>query len=424
MNAGVLVFLLLIILSFMGMPIFIALGIGTTAALALGGFPLEVIPQKVFTGINSTSLLAIPFFILAGNIMSQGITDKLINVSNAMIGWVKGSLAVVTVLGSAFFGAISGSAVATVSAIGGITIPAMKEEKYPAPFAAAIASMSSILGPMIPPSISLIVYASITGVSVKKLFLATVIPGVLLAIILMIYCLLFGKKHDLPAHPRLKSKEIRHTIADGIWALLMPIIILGGIFGGIFTATEAAAVSVIYAAVINFFVYKKMKLKALLQMIINSSVASATIMILVGLSTASSYVVVASKLPQLVLQFMNDVAGSRFMILLIVNIILLILGMLMEGNSIITMMTPLLLTTINAYNVDLIHFGIIMSYGVCIGVMTPPVGLSLLLGCQIADTRIGETMPYAFMQLLLGILLLLAVTYIPQLSIWLPSFAG
>ena len=241
MNAGLLVFILLLALSFLGIPIFVALGIGTLVALNMADLPLLVLPQKLFAGMNSSSLLAIPFFILAGNLMSRSITGKLIDVANALIGRIKGSLALVTVVASALFGAISGSGVATASAIGGLTIPAMKKEGYPAPFAVAVSSISSILGPIIPPSITLIVYASITNVSVSKLFIGSVIPGLMLVLCLMGYALVYGKRYNLPAHEKMPAKEVAKTFKSGIWALLMPIIILGGIFGGIFTATEAAA---------------------------------------------------------------------------------------------------------------------------------------------------------------------------------------
>ena len=211
MNAGLLVIILLLGLAFLGFPIYIALGIGTLAALNMAGMPALVLPQKLFAGMNSSSLLAIPFFILAGNIMSRSITVKLIDVANAIIGWIRGSVAVVTVLASALFGAISGSGVATASAIGGITIPAMQREGYPSEFSTAIASISSILGPIIPPSITLIVYASITNVSVSQLFMGSVIPGILLAGSLIVYALVYGKKNNLPAQadrPRLQGRHL------------------------------------------------------------------------------------------------------------------------------------------------------------------------------------------------------------------------
>ena len=317
MNAGLLVFILLLALSFLGIPIFVALGIGTLVALNMADLPLLVLPQKLFAGMNSSSLLAIPFFILAGNLMSRSITGKLIDVANALIGRIKGSLALVTVVASALFGAISGSGVATASAIGGLTIPAMKKEGYPAPFAVAVSSISSILGPIIPPSITLIVYASITNVSVSKLFIGSVIPGLMLVLCLMGYALVYGKRYNLPAHEKMPAKEVAKTFKSGIWALLMPVIILGGIFGGIFTATEAAAVAVVYALVVSLFIYKDTKWSELPNSFVEASVSTATIMVMGGLSKASSYVVVTSGLPALLLDTFSSLTESRVLILLL-----------------------------------------------------------------------------------------------------------
>ncbi len=422
MNAGLIVIVLLLILSFLGIPIYLALGIGTLVALNVADMPLIVLPQKLFAGMNSSSLLAIPFFILAGNIMSRSITAKLIDISNALIGWIQGSLAVVTVLASALFGAISGSGVATASAVGGITIPAMKEEKYPDHFAAAIAGMASILGPIIPPSVTLIVYASITDLSVSKLFIGSVIPGILMAAGLILYALLYGKKHSLPAHPRQKPKQIVHTFADGIWALLMPVIILGGIFGGIFTPTESAAVAVVYALIISFFVYRDMKIKELYGVLVDSCIGTATIMMLVGISKSSSYVVTTSGLPQQVLEVFSSVTDSKIVVLLLLNLLFLVIGMLMEANAAIIMMTPILLPLLGAFGIDTLQFGIVMSFNLCIGLVTPPVGICLLMTNQIAGSSFVKTLKSVAPMIIIGFIVLMVITYIPAATTWLPTF--
>ena len=421
MNAGLLVIILLLGLAFLGFPIYIALGIGTLAALNMAGMPALVLPQKLFAGMNSSSLLAIPFFILAGNIMSRSITVKLIDVANAIIGWIRGSVAVVTVLASALFGAISGSGVATASAIGGITIPAMQREGYPSEFSTAIASISSILGPTIPPSITLIVYASITNVSVSQLFMGSVIPGILLAGSLIVYALVYGKKNNLPAHEKQTPKQIGHAFKEGIWALLMPIIILGGIFGGIFTPTEAAAVAVVYALIISLTVYRDMKLSELPQVFVEASVSTATIMMMVGLSKASSYVVVTSGLPQQLLDVFTSITSNRIVILLLLNLLFLIIGMLMEANAAIIMMTPILTPLLTAFNIDALQFGIVMSFNLCIGLVTPPVGLCLLICNQIAKTRLMKALKAMMPMLLISVIVLMLITYIPALTTWLPS---
>ena len=421
MNAGLLVIILLLGLAFLGFPIYIALGIGTLAALNMAGMPALVLPQKLFAGMNSSSLLAIPFFILAGNIMSRSITVKLIDVANAIIGWIRGSVAVVTVLASALFGAISGSGVATASAIGGITIPAMQREGYPSEFSTAIASISSILGPIIPPSITLIVYASITNVSVSQLFMGSVIPGILLAGSLIVYALVYGKRKNLPAHEKQTPKQIGHAFKEGICALLMPVIILGGIFGGIFTPTEAAAVAVVYALIISLTVYRDMKLSELPQVFVEASVSTATIMMMVGLSKASSYVVVTSGLPQQLLNVFTSITSNRIVILLLLNLLFLIIGMLMEANAAIIMMTPILTPLLTAFNIDALQFGIVMSFNLCIGLVTPPVGLCLLICNQIAKTRLMKALKAMMPMLLISVIVLMLITYIPALTTWLPS---
>lgn len=414
MNAGLLIIILLLGLALLGFPIYIALGIGALAALNLADLPLIVLPQRMFAGMNGSALLAIPFFILAGNIMSRSITGKLIDICNAIIGHIKGSLSLVTILASALFGAISGSGVATASAIGGITIPAMKREGYPAPFAVGVASISSILGPIIPPSIVLIVYASITNVSVAELFLGSVLPGIILAVALIAYGLYYGHKHNLPAHEKPNLRKIGSSVRKGIWALLMPIIILGGIFGGIFTPTEASAVAVVYSLIISLFVYKDMSFKELPQVFVEGAVSTATIMVMVGLSSASSYVITTSGLPQQLVSFFSSITNSPVVILLLLNILFLIIGMLMEANAAVVMMTPILLPLLNA-------FGIVMSFNLCIGLVTPPVGLCLLLCNQTGETRLSHSLKAMMPMLLISIIVLFLITYVSPLTTLLPS---
>ena len=421
MNVGVLLILLLLVLAFVGLPIYIALGIATLVTLNMAGLPAIVLPQKFFAGMNSSSLLAIPFFILAGNIMSRSITGKLIEICNAFIGHIKGSLGVVTVVASALFGAISGSGVATASAIGGITIPAMKDEGYPAEFGAGIASISSILGPIIPPSIVLIVYASITNISVAKLFLGSALPGIILAGSLVIYALVYGKRHNFPSHEKTTGRQKVHSLTSGIWALLMPVIILGGIFGGIYTATEAAAIAVACSLIISLFVYRDMKFSELPGVFAEGAISTAAIMMMVGLSKASSYVVTTSGLPQSLVETFSSLTNSPIVILLLLNIVFLIIGMLMEANAAVVMMTPILLPLLTAYNIDLLQFGIVMSFNLCIGLVTPPVGLCLLICNQIANTSLAKALKAMMPMLLISIIVLFLITYVSPLTTLLPA---
>lgn len=423
MNAGLIVFIVLVILAFLGLPIFQAIAVGTMLAMAVGGFPLETMAQKTFLGLNSSSLLSIPFFILAGNLMARGITKKLINVANILLGRVPGALGAVTILASGLFGAISGSAVATVAAIGGMTVPAMKDEGYDPEYSAALASAASLLGPMIPPSITLIVYASLTNASVQKLFLATVTPAILCTLGFLVYSLWYGKKHNLPKQPKQTAKQICATLLDSVWAMLLPVIVLGLIFSGITTVTEAAAISCIYACIVALFVYRTMSVKDLLKILADSAVSIAAIMILVGMSKATAYVVISSQLPQLFMDFVTGFTDSKIVVLLIINVIFLILGCLMEGNCIIVMMVPLMLNLITGFKIDLVQFGIISAVNIYLGCITPPVGVSLLVGTKIGNTSMGGTFKAILPFLAIAMVILVLVTFIPNFTLWLPNMS-
>lgn len=419
MNAGLIVFIVLIVLAFLGLPIFEAIAAGTMLAMWFGGFPLETMAQKTFLGLNSSSLLSIPFFILAGNLMARGITQKLIAVANVLLGRVRGALGSVTVLASALFGAISGSAVATVAAIGGMTIPAMKDEGYDPDYSAALASAASLLGPMIPPSITLIVYAGLTDASVQKLFLATLTPAIVCTVAFLAYTLWYGKKKNLPKQPKKTAKEAGKIMLDAIWALLLPVIVLGLIFSGITTVTEAAAISCLYSAVVSLFIYKTITFKDLLKILGDSAVSIAAIMILVGMSKATAYVVISSQMPQMFMGFITSFTSSRFVVLLILNLIFLLLGCLMEGNCIIVMMVPLLLTLVKSFGIDLLQFGVMAAINIYIGCITPPVGVSLLLGSKLGKTSIGGTFKAILPFLAISMVILILVTYWPSFTLWL-----
>lgn len=419
MNPGVIVFVVLVVLSFLGLPVFEAVAAGTMLAMLYGGFPLETLAQKTFLGLNSAALLSIPFFILAGNLMAHGITQKLINVANVLLGRVRGALGAVTVLASALFGAISGSAVATVAAIGGMTIPAMQKEGYDENYTVALASAASLLGPMIPPSITLIVYAGLTDASVQKLFIATLTPAILCTVGFLAYTLWYGKKKDLPKQPKKTAKEAGHILLDAVWALLLPVIVLGLIFSGATTVTEAAAISCIYAAIIALFVYKTLSFKGLLKVLADSAVSVSAIMILVGMSKAAAYVVTTAQMPQMVSTFITSITSSRFVVLLIINVVFLILGCLMDCNSILVMMVPLLLTLVKAFNIDLLQFGVMAAVNVYIGCVTPPVGVSLLLGCKLGNTSMGKSFKAILPFLAIATVILILVTYWPSFTLWL-----
>jgi C4-dicarboxylate transporter DctM subunit len=421
MNVGLLLIILMLLLVFLGIPICFSLGIATVIAMLYGGMPLLVVPQKMFTGVDSVPLLAIPFFLLAGNLMARGITQAILNFANAMIGAIRGGLGMVTVCASAVFAAISGSGVATVSAIGGMTIPAMKKEGYSPDFAAAVASVASILGPIIPPSIILIVYGSSTDTSIGELFMAAVLPGLMVAAVLLGYVYYHAGKHNFKVHPKVSAKEKARVTLDSIWALFMPVLILGGIFFGIFTATEAAAVSVLYALLVGLFIHKDLKLKELPKILADSAVMTAAILMMLALSKVSSWVVVASKLPMDIMNTLSAMTDSPVVILLFLNGLLLIVGMLMEANAAVVMLTPLIIPLLKAYGISTVHFGIVMCLNLCIGLVTPPVGACILLGNEIAGEKLERTLVKALPMIGVSIVVLMIVTYVPATTTWLPD---
>lgn len=295
----------------------------------------------------------------------------------------------------------------------------MKKEGYDENYTVALASAASLLGPMIPPSITLIVYAGLTDASVQKLFIATLTPAILCTIGFLAYTLWYGKKKDLPKQPKKTVKEAGHILLDAVWALLLPVIVLGLIFSGVTTVTEAAAISCIYAAIIALFVYKTLSFKGLLKVLADSAVSVSAIMILVGMSKAAAYVVTTAQMPQMVSTFITSITSSRFVVLLIINVVFLILGCLMDCNSILVMMVPLLLTLVKAFDIDLLQFGVMAAVNVYIGCVTPPVGVSLLLGCKLGNTSMGKSFKAILPFLAIATVILILVTYWPEFTLWL-----
>ncbi len=416
----------LLVLAILGVPIGFAIGIGCLAALMYNGsLPLVVIPQKIFNGIDSFPILAIPFFILAGNIMTHGgLNKKIIDFANSIVGWVTGSLAMVTVVASMFFAAISGSAVATVSAVGGVTIPAMKKEGYKPSLAAAIASSAAVCGPIIPPSIPLIVYGAALGMSISDLFLGAVLPGIILGIVLCMVAYIMAKKTGAPRQGTFNGKNVLRTGKDGFWALIMPIIILGGIFGGIFTPTEASVIAVVYSLIVGFFIYKNMKLSSLYSVISDSVVATSSIMIILATSKVSSWIVVSDHLPEVLTKGILSLTTGSVGIFIMINIILLIIGCLMEANAAIVILTPVLIPLVTEIGMSPLQFGIIMTFNLSLGLLTPPVGASVLIGNDLAGEKMERTIASTVPFFIIGLIILMGITFVPGLTTWLPSVLG
>ena len=411
------------LLLFIGVPISFALSISSfTAVMTTGAIPVINLVQKTFRAIDSFTLLAIPFFVFAGNVMARGgVSKRLTDMAATLVGRMPGGLAHVATLSSTFFGAISGSAPATTSAIGAVMVPEMEKRSYDKAFTAAVVAASGTIGLIIPPSNTMVMYGTLANASVGKMFIGGVGPGLLMTVVIIVINYLISKKRGYAGSEHISGKQVAEAFKNGIWALLMPVIILGGILGGIFTPTEAAAVAVVYALIISLTVYRDMKLSELPQVFVEASVSTATIMMMVGLSKASSYVVVTSGLPQQLLDVFTSITSNRIVILLLLNLLFLIIGMLMEANAAIIMMTPILMPLLTLYGINPLMFGIVMSFNLCIGLVTPPVGLCLLICNQIAKTRLMKALKAMMPMLLISVIVLMLITYIPALTTWLPS---
>ena len=426
MNIGVMLLLIMIVLVLLGMPIAFAIGFASMCCIFNGGYLITVMPQKMFSGLDSFVLLAIPYFILAGNIMAQGgITKKILDFAAAAFGWLKGSLAIITVVASAIFAALTGSGVATVSGIGGITIPAMKDDGYDSEFAAAVASNAAILGPLIPPSIFMIVYGNSAEVDITALFKGGLLPGLMLAFLLALYCNFYARRHNMKSsNEKFEVKKVLIQGKKSIWALLMPVVLLGVIFGGVCTPTEAAAVACVYTAIVAIFIYKLITPKQLFTIAMESGLTVGVMMILMGTSKLSGWVLTIAKVPSTIANAILTVSDNPVVIMLLINLFLLVVGMFMEANAAIVILTPILLPVATYCGISPIQFGTIMCVNLCMGLITPPVGGCLTIANEIAKGRLERTFIYSLPMLVIELFVLFLVNAVPALSTWLPGLAA
>ncbi|CAM3397129.1 hypothetical protein GCM10009865_19340 [Aeromicrobium ponti] len=419
-------FISLIVFLLIGVPIAIALGASALLTIYFTTtLPLTIMTQKAFTSLDSFPLLAIPFFMLAGILMGKGgVSKRLLNLATILVGWMIGGLALVTVVSCMFFAAISGSGPATVAAIGSFMIPSMREKNYGEGFSAAVAAASGSIGVIIPPSIPFVLYGVIGGVSVGSMFLAGILPGIILGAGLMIVSFLISKKRDYKPEKRINysTKELLKALYDAKWALLIPVIILGGIYGGIFSPTEAAVVAVVYAIIIGVFVHKELSMKDLYDSFREAVVINATTMIIIGLSISFAYIMTLEQIPASIADFITNLSTNPFVILLVINLLLLIVGMFIDTISALVVLTPILLPIVTAVGVDPIHFGVILVANLAIGFITPPLGVNLFVASSVSGVKI-EKISMAILPFLLSMIIsLLVITYVPALSIWLPEF--
>ena len=405
-----------------GVPIGVSLGLGAAVIIYYGlHVPLIVVPQTMFNGINSFPLMAIPFFILAGNVMCEGgISKKLINFVNLFFARLTGGLAMVSIGASMIFAAISGSCPATTAAIGGVMVDEMEKSGYNKAFTAATVAAAGTVGQVIPPSIPMVTYSVLAGTSVSTLFLCGVGPGILMGVSMMVVSYLHSKKHNVPrVKVNITMKVLFSTLLDSIWALLMPFIILGGIYSGIFTPTEAAAVAVMYGLFVGFFIYRDLKLKALPKVILDSAVASGVVMLIMAAVQTFCYVLTRAQIPQLISSALLSLTSNKYAILFIFNIILLIAGCFLQSSAAIALLTPILLPVMTAVGISPYLVGIIFIVNLGIGMITPPVGACLYVACNISGVSFEDLVKSILPYLLALVISLLIVTYVEPISMFL-----
>lgn len=407
----------------LGMPIGFALAVGTVVGQLLRGqSSLLLVPLRMFNGAESFPMVAIPLFILAGQIMNHsGISRRLVDFASALVGFIRGGLAHVSVVTSMFFAEMSGSAVADAAALGTVLIPAMSRKGYPKPFAAAVISSAATIAIIIPPSIPMILYAVTAEVSVAEMFIGGIVPGILFGVALMAVSYVLSRRYRFPIEQAFRLSEVWRTFRRAVWAFLIPVVILGGILSGIFTATEAAGVAVVAALVIGALIYREYDLRTLPGTLLDSALQSAVVMVIVAASAYMGSFLSNEQVPQKLAQAVLSVSTDRWVILALLNVVFLIAGMVLHSAAAIVMLTPIMMPLVRAAGIDPIHFGIIMTVNLGIGQQTPPVASVLLTTMSIANVTLAEVFRYLPYFLAAMIVVLLLVTYVPELSLALVS---
>ena len=417
---------LLFALFLVGVPICFSLGLVSLYGIVEGAYPLNVVIQRLFTGADSIALIAIPLFILAGGLMVQGgISRRIVDFADALIGHLPSGLALVSILACMFFAAITGSAIAATAAIGGIMIPIMEKKGYENTFSAPLMACGGSIGPIIPPSIPLLLYSTMANVSVGKLYIGGFIPGIIMGLGLMIYSYIVGKKrHYVGREKKATAKEIITTGKDAVLALIMPVIIIGGILSGIFTATESGAIACAYALILGAFVYKELKLKNMFGLFVDCAKSTGQVLVVVACASLFTWVITVAQVPQTVSAFLSSAISNKYLLLLVINVVLLIAGTFIDTTSALVIFTPLFLPLVQTMNIDLIHFGLVMAVNLTIGMCTPPLGVCLFVSGSIAKVSLKEQMRDLLPMLGVLLIVLLIITYIPWTVTLLPDLLG
>ncbi|NDR59582.1 TRAP transporter large permease [Aliiruegeria sabulilitoris] len=405
-----------------GVPVAVTLGLSSAVYLLMSGIPLVVMPQKIYAGMDVFVLLSIPGFILAGNLMNRGgITNRIIRFANALVGWIRGGLGLTNIAASMLFGGITGTAVADAASIGGVMIPGMKKAGYPADFSAAVTAASSTVGPIIPPSVPMIIVGALSGISVGKMFMAGAVPGILMGLAMMVTCYIISVRKNFPRQEWQGVGEVVGSFAHAFWALAMTGLIIYGLLSGLATPTETAVVASVYAFIVGAFVYRELPVRELPHVLIESGISSAAILALVGFANVFGWILVSEQIPQAIANAVLSMTDSRILVILIINVLLLFVGMFMETIAALIILFVPLLSLAEAVGIEPLHFATFAVLNLMIGLTTPPVGVCLFVCAGIAKLQLTPVVRAIFPFLLTNILVLLAVSFYSPLATWLPS---
>jgi tripartite ATP-independent transporter DctM subunit len=425
---GLTMLIVMLVLLALGVPIAFGIALASVVALMMIGSsaPLIIVPNSMVNGMDSFPLMAVPFFVLAGDLMNRGgITQRIVNFANLLVGHIRGGLALANVFASMLFAGITGSAMADAAAIGRILIPAMEKEGYDRPFAAAVTASASIMGPIIPPSITMVIFGVTAGVSVGGLFVAGFVPGIMIALGLMAMCYYMARKRNYPVRTeKITIARAVGTTRDALIALLMPAIILGGIFGGVMTPTESAAVAVFYAIIVGFFVTRELTVRDLMISTLRSGMTTGAVMLIVGTARIFADCLCSEQIPGQIAQLLLGVTSEKWAILLLINLFLLVVGCVMDTSAAIIILVPVLVPIAVSVGVDPLTFGIIMCVNLIIGMATPPLGVVLFIVADVAKMSVERLVMAMWPFLVWELIVLFLITYIPGLALLLPRLFG
>ena len=420
------IFIVLVILLLLGLPVAFSLGLSTVVCILIDGLPLSIVAQRMCDGVNSFSLVALPMFILAGEIMAYGCTPRIVNFVNMLLGKAPGGLGSVTIASCTFFSAISGSGSATVAAIGGVTCNEMIRQKYKRGYIASMLAAAGGLGILIPPSIPMVVYGVSAQTSISKLFMAGIVPGVTIGVVLIVYNTFWSKRMGygiLDKHHYTKQEVLKITV-DALLPLGMPLIVLGGVMSGIFTPTESSIIATVYALVLSSLVYKQLKLKDFFEACKKAMTSSTIILFVIACANAFAWYITMAQISSKITHFFLNVSSDPTVIMLCITLLLLILGTFMETSCIVLICTPILLPIVKSLGYDAVHFGILMIINCIVGAMTPPLAVTLFLSSKMCEIDMMDTFPDILYFIGIYVVLLIIFTFVPQITLWLPSIVG